>query len=405
MDVFFKKRVHQHQKKIQRYLRYVFNDHFALTMTFLVGGIGLYYSNLLKTLPTPFPLGKLLVIAFWLMTLHIGRFASLTQLPDQVFLLPKEKQMRGYLAKALNYSLYFPLGVLFLTTAMAMPMVVIATGTVTFSETLLFIGMMWCLKYSHLLIQRIGFFQEMEQQKKRAYALWFLTCILILALSLWLAPWIALIIAILQSVIFYQWLWIKMDAPIDWEKLLNGEQSRLRRLYQFINLFTDVPEVQGQVKRRAYLDGLFSKIAFKQENTTLYLLSRHFVRGTEYSGLYLRLTVIGSLILFFVNDWYFSLGIGSLFIYLIGFQLLPLSQRFRYVTTFQLYPIPTEQTKIAVQKLILRLLLVTAVCFSVMSMISLSQLWQAGLATLCYFVVVGLFSFIYLPIRLKMKNR
>lgn len=405
MDVFFQQRVRQHQKKIQRYLRYVFNDHFALTMTFLVGGLGLYYSNVLKTLPSPFPLGNFLLIAFWLITLQIGRFASLTQLPDQVFLLPKEKQMRRYLEKALNYSLYFPLGVLFLTTAMSMPLVVVTTGTATFSQTLLFVGTIWGLKYSHLIIQRVGFFQEMAQQKKIAYGFWWGISTVILALGLWLTPWLALILSILQVFFFYQWLWLKMDASIDWEKLLHGEQTRLRRLYQFINLFTDVPEVQGQVKRRAYLDGLFSKIKFQQSNTALYLFSRHFIRGTEYSGLYVRLTLLGSLILFFVNDFYFTLGIGSLFLYLIGFQLLPLAQRFRYVTSFQLYPIKQEQTKVALQQLIAILLLITATLFSVMALLSLSNLVQGLFVSLGYFTVALLFTFVYLPIRLKMKKR
>lgn len=405
MDVFFQQRVRQHQKKMQRYLRYVFNDHFALTMTFLVGGIGLYYSNVLKTLPSPFPIGKFLLIVFWMITLHIGRFASLTQLPDQVFLLPKEKQMRKYLEKALNYSLYFPLGVLFLTTAMSMPLVVVATGKATFSQTLLFIGTIWGLKYSHLIIQRVAFFQEMWQQKKIAYLFWLVISTVILALGIWLTPWLSLIVSSLQVFFFYQWLWLKMDAPIDWEKLLYGEQTRLRRLYQFINLFTDVPEVQGQVKRRAYFDFLFSKIKFSQSNTALYLFSRHFVRGTEYSGLYLRLTLIGSLILYFINDFYFTLGIGSLFLYLIGFQLLPLAQRFRYVTTFQLYPIKQEQTKKALQQLVFILLLGTTILFSMITWISLPTAAMALLASVTYLAVTLLFTFVYLPIRLKMKKR
>ncbi|GGI66113.1 ABC transporter [Enterococcus alcedinis] len=405
MDVFFQQRVRQHQKKIQRYLRYVFNDHFALTMTLLVGGMGLYYSNVLKTLPTPFSIGKFILIAFWLITLHVGRFASLTQLPDQVFLLPKEKQMRKYLAKALNYSLYFPLGVLFLTTAMSMPLVVVATGNVDFSQTLLFIGTIWGLKYSHLLIQRVAFFQEMAKQKTIAYSFWLLISTVILALSLWMTPILSMVLSVLQVLFFYQWLWLKMTASIDWEKLLNGEQTRLRRMYQFINLFTDVPEVQGQVKRRAAFDGLFSKIKYQQSNTALFLFSRHFVRGTEYSGLYLRLTLLGSLLLYFVNDFYFSIGIGSLFLYLIGFQLLPLAQRFRYVTTFQLYPIQQEQTKTALQQLLTVLLFVAAALFSVSALLSLDELIYGVLASACYFIVAILFTFAYVPLRLKMKKR
>ncbi|MEL5940452.1 ABC transporter permease, partial [Tetragenococcus halophilus] len=49
MKAFFQARLKKHQKRILRYMKYVLNDHFVLMMTFLLGGIGFYYSNWLKT--------------------------------------------------------------------------------------------------------------------------------------------------------------------------------------------------------------------------------------------------------------------------------------------------------------------------------------------------------------------
>ena len=34
--------------KMSKYLRYILNDHFVLVCMFLLGGLGLYYSQLLK---------------------------------------------------------------------------------------------------------------------------------------------------------------------------------------------------------------------------------------------------------------------------------------------------------------------------------------------------------------------
>lgn len=113
MKQFFSQRLQRHQKQMTRYLRYVFNDHFALISTFLVGGLGLYYSELLKTLPRPFPLGGIIVVAVWLFVLPLGRLATLTKPADLIFLLAKEGQMRSYLSQALRYSLWLPFGVLF----------------------------------------------------------------------------------------------------------------------------------------------------------------------------------------------------------------------------------------------------------------------------------------------------
>lgn len=404
MTSFFQQRVRLHQRRMQRYLKYVFNDHFAFTMTFLMGGIGFYYSGLLKTLPSPYPMGKGLLILFWLLTLHFGRFASLTQLPDGIFLLPKERQMRDYLKQALTYSCYFPFGVLLLTTAMSMPLVVIATGGYPFSSVIFFVLLIWSLKFSHLLIQRLDFFQDMEKRRKQGSFLWLGISASLFVVALFYSYHVAFILGVLQIPLFYQWLWVKMQAPIDWDKMLGVEQTRLRRVYQFINLFTDVPEMQGTIKRRKYLDVFLSRIVFKQENTYLYLFSRHFLRGTEYSGLYVRLTIFGSLLLYFVTDFWFVLGIGGLFLYLIGFQLLPLAQQFRYVTTVQLYPIQEKQKQKALRQLLFVLLLLSALLFSLMAFLSLTSMTEGFLAMVCYVGLVFLFVTLYLPYRMSKLN-
>lgn len=404
MKSFFQQRVRLHQRQMQRYLKYVFNDHFAFTMTFLLGGIGFYYSGLLKTLPSPYPMGKVLLILFWLLTLHLGRFASLTQLPDGIFLLPKERQMRDYLKQALIYSCYLPFGILLLTTAMSMPLVVIATGGYPFSSVIFFVLLIWSLKFSHLLIQRLDFFQNTQKKRKHGYFLWLGISASLFIISLFYSYYVAFVLGLLQIPFFYQWLWVKMQAPLDWDKMLGAEQTRLRRVYQFINLFTDVPEMQGTIKRRKYLDFFLSKITFKQENTYLYLFSRHFLRGTEYSGLYVRLTILGSLLLYFVTDFWFVLGIGSLFLYLIGFQLLPLAQQFRYVTTVQLYPIQGKQKQKALRQLLLLLLLLSAFLFSLVAFLSLASMTEGFLAMICYVGIVLFFVTFYLPYRMSKLN-
>ena len=41
----WKKRQAKHQKQMFKYLRYVLNDHFVLALLFLLGGLGLSYSD------------------------------------------------------------------------------------------------------------------------------------------------------------------------------------------------------------------------------------------------------------------------------------------------------------------------------------------------------------------------
>ena len=89
MKGFFSQRLQRYQKQMSRYLRYVFNDHFAILSTFLMGGLGLYYSNLLKTLPRPFPQGGIVLLLIWLALLSVGKLATLVKPADLIILLAK----------------------------------------------------------------------------------------------------------------------------------------------------------------------------------------------------------------------------------------------------------------------------------------------------------------------------
>lgn len=400
MNEFFQQRLRLHQKTMQRYLKYVFNDHFALTMTFLVGGLGLYYSNTLKTLPKGFTWGTVIVLGVWLIALHIGQFASLAKPADAVFLLPKEKQMRGYLTQAFKYSCYLPFGVLVLIGGATMPLVVLATG-MAFSTFAFFLLTLWGLKFSQLQIQRMDLFQDMEKATKNAYLLWWMISLATLSVGLFIYPLIGMLLSFLQMYLFHNLCWQKMQAPLDWDKMIATEQHRLYRLYRFINLFTDVPEITAQIKRRKYMDGFLGNIKFMQKNTYLYLYARRFVRGTEFSGLYLRLLALGSILLVFIVERWFALGIGALFIYLIGFQLLPLYHQFQYMTSVQLYPVSEKQKLRAIQTLLRIALLAVAMIFSVISSVVIATWADRAIVTGGFFIVAILFVELYVPYRLN----
>ncbi len=404
MDDFFKQRVQLHQKHMQRYLRYVFNDHFALIMMFLVGGLGFYYSNWLKTLPLPFHWGKIILLILWYAALHIGQFVSLAKPADQVFLLPKEKQMRQYLSKAFYYSCLFPSAILVLVVGATMPLVVVSTGR-SFGTFFFFLITLTALKYSHLTIKRMSLFQDMQKAAFNAYLLWAIISVICLSVSLYLHPITGMLLALLQISLFTILGWRKLFVPLDWQYMIAVEQQRLHRIYQFINLFTDVPEISSKIKRRAYLDPLFKKITYKQENTYFYLFTRRMLRGSEFSGLYLRLVSMGAFLLYFVSERWFALGLGCLFIYLIGFQLLPLYQQFRYMIMTQLYPIKASQKKVALQKLLGILLTMTVLIFAVITLFSLPTWSDRLLVSSGYLLMDLFFVYIYLPKRLdKLEN-
>lgn len=399
MKELFHQRLNRHQKQMMRYLRYVFNDHFVLACTFLLGGVGLYYSNLVKQLPSDFLPGKLLVIAVLVLVLHLGNFVSLTKPADVVFLLPKEKEMRSYLEGGFRYSLLLPFVSLVLLGGFMMPLYVVSAAG-QFSDFFPLVLGLWGLKVAHLLLKRYRLFQN-SQDANKWYGFWLVFSVLALALAVFVNPWVVLPAGIGIAVVYYQLLWKNVQQPLDWNKMIQLESNRLQRIYRFINLFTDVPQVAASVKRRKYLDGLLTKIPKDQGHTYLYLYARRMLRGSEFSGLYLRLVVIGGLLLYFVNEIWFSVGLGALFLYLIGFQLVPLYNQFQYMVMTQLYPVPSQQKTKALRQLLLVLLLVAAVIFTVVGSIPYPSWGNRGLLLAVFVAVALAFTYLYLPLRIK----
>ena len=102
MNNLWKKRLNLYLKRMIKYYRYVFNDHFVIAFLFLLGGISYTYSNFIKSLNVDlsYPWAKPVVIIVLLVMLQFGKVGTLIDEPDKVFLLPQEKGMREYLMKA-----------------------------------------------------------------------------------------------------------------------------------------------------------------------------------------------------------------------------------------------------------------------------------------------------------------
>lgn len=395
---FFLLRKQRHQKKMMKYMRYVLNDHFVLACLFLIGGLAFYYSNILKHLSPDFPWSLPIVGICWWGTLLFGRLALLVESADTAFLLPKEKGMGGYLSQGLRHSLMLPFAVEFLVCGALMPLVVLAKQF-SFANFFFYVLLLWILKYSQLRIQRLACYQATRTLIQRLSWFWIVSSGGVVFISLYVLPWLGLLLSVVLAVFFYR-VTQEENRMLDWNKMIDRENTRLHRIYQFINLFTDVPEIEAKVRRRKYLDGLLAKITFKQENTYFYLFARGALRGAEFGNLFFRLVIVGGILLFSLNDFRFAIGVGVLFIYLIGFQLIPLYNQFDYINGVQLYPVAKKYKRSALQKILVILLLVAAFFFSICSLVQLS-IGESALLLGILLCEIVLFAWVYLPARIK----
>ena len=405
MKEFYQKRLSYHRKNMLKYMKYVLNDHFLLVMIIGMGGFGLYYSEFIKSIDESFFLGKIGAIVLCVLVVFVGRLATLIKEADSIFLLPKERHMLTYFKESFKHSIVLPFVVIGVVTGILMPLFV-ATSDLQFADYYVLVLNLWLLKLTHLLIQLEELYLNTEKTTKFQLILLILVSLSSLVISVWLNPLIGILLSMaLLVIVFLQSKGVVAANPLNWEKTISNERKRMKKIYSFINLFTDVPGLATSVKRRAYLDPILKKIKAEQGQTYTYLYSRVFFRGSEYSGLVLRLSIVGSLILIFSDQLILNGIVGALFIYLIGFQLLPIYNEFDYMLMTQLYPVKKELKRVAVQKMIGLILITVSLLFSFILLTRLEDKLSALLISGLLVVESLLFTQIYANKRLKKMEK
>lgn len=394
-------RLRRHQLNQFKYLRLIFNDNFVLAFIVLIGALGFWYSNLLGTISGPIILGKPIVIVLLFLAVQVGGIATLLEDPDSTFLLVKEKEFYKYFKAAKNYSVFVPIVTLVLVNFLLSAFASRAGGMKVLDIVVVAIG---------LIIYKLGFLNvnlmELYGQAKFGNTSMRLVSNLLLLVSLIISTYFFSWLMIIVGVVFYLYLNVRTktletSGQLQWKYAIETENQRMFRIKRFYNLFTDVPGVNSKIKRRKWLDGLYKSIKPISSNTYLYLFARGFVRNNEYIGLFLRLTIIQAIMLALIDNFYISLVVEMLFIYLVGFQLKPYFKEVMQNLMQRLYPISgktkiNDFTKLStfillIQWIISALAVLYKFGFSINSLIII----VAGLAVL-FFV-----NYFYMPRQLK----
>ncbi|WP_225047002.1 ABC transporter permease [Lacticaseibacillus kribbianus] len=402
MGELWRSRLRRHQKTQFKYLQFVFNDHFVLVLVILAGALLYAYSTWIKTLTVTWWL-RLLLGLILAGLLSLGGLASLAQAADSTFLLPQTGAFAKLLLRARRYSLLLPLVVLALAALACAPMLQVLgiaplAGALTLGVALV------AFKDCDLWLQLLRFYPAfLPRWATRALLL--LVAFAALTLGLFLHPVVAAAVALVLD-LGLRWQLGDHFAPagLDWLGLIAFEERRQGRLYRFYNLFTDVPGLGGGVRRRRYLDFLAHLVSQNHAHAWDFLYVRGFLRRTEFSGLYLRLLVIGAVVLTFAKPLWLVALLAALFVYLVGFQLLPLALASDDIVFTHLYPLPAAQRNRAFGRLVLVLLVLLALLLSV-GLVVTGRFLAAGVAVGAGLVLACGFALWYLPMRLGRQAR
>ncbi|WP_017754279.1 ABC transporter permease [Calidifontibacillus oryziterrae] len=356
----WKTRFQLYVKETRRYLKLIFNDHFKFVLIFAIGGGAYYYQSWLKTMPQTFPIEIILalIIGFVLTGSSILTFLKEA---DIVFLLPIETQLKSYFNRSLALSFLFHFYILVFTVAALGPLYFHKEGT-SISEYLILMLIFVILKGINIMVRwYIQFFPDMKTgrfDKLIRFTLNVSLVYLLVSGASWIFP--AAIGTLFIALLVY-FLFATKGKGLKWECLIELEAQRMMTFYRIANMFTDVPKYKERVKKRHYLDWIANRLPFEQSATFSYLYYRTFIRSSDYFGIYVRLLVIGAILLYFLPLVISKLAVLMLFIYLSGFQLLTLARHHSTKIWMDLYPISAEIRRSNFLKMLFELLVVK--CF------------------------------------------
>src|SRR5699024_3131409 len=93
-------------------------------------------------------------------------------------------------------------------------------------------------------------------------------------------------------------------------------------------------------------------------------------RSNDYFGLFIRLTVMGGLLIFFIPNLWMKIVLAILFLYMTSFQLIPLYNHYRTTIWLDLYPIDPEIKIHSFLKGSMQLCVVQTIIFAAIFLIS-----------------------------------
>lgn len=405
LDDLWHTRQQRHLLQQSKYLRYVFNDHLMIAVIFLFGALAYWYSQQLRLVKQVLWWAPLLVVVVMLLGLSIGHLATLLKPADQIFLLPAEASLHRYLAKARRYSLLLPLFALIAIGGVLTPFVVRATALSGVEWLLTLIGLL-ILKDIHLWLQLLQLFDfPKRQQQQLKWLFWGIT-VAGLLLSVYGLGWLFSILVLgLDILLASQTKKMLQPQRLMWREAIARENRRQTVIDRFYNLFVDVPGISSSVHRRKWLDPLVKLLGGRPQDSYRFLFSRAFVRSSEYSNIWLRFCLVGIILIAVIKQPLLLLVIVLLFLFLTGYQLLPLYHHFDHNALATLLPISEKEKQTAFIQVITRVLLIEWLVDSVAIVLSLAgQLWSL-LIILAALALIIIFLRLYLPLRLKQHQK
>ncbi|WP_210618519.1 ABC transporter permease EcsB [Mammaliicoccus lentus] len=319
------------------YNKFIFNGHFLIFLTIMLGAFALGYSNWLQDIPQN--INYRLVLSVILAVVSIFPLRTLFREADKLYLLPFEKHLSIYIKKAIIYSYI---------NRLFLPIIVLIVGFPLFYELLgskfyLYITVI-VLSFIYPLMGLIikWFWLKYGLEVWGANILLFIVYAsgYFITLKVGLFSGITTILVLISLVILMES--INRGTFYQWETLIAIEYNHKMNYYKLVNMFTDVKVLNERTVRRKYLD-LFLRIpSYKKFNENYmykFLFIRSFARGKDAFFIVLRFLIIGLILIWWIDQAIISAILGALIMYLLILQLSQFYKQQAYGLWPQVWPV------------------------------------------------------------------
>ncbi|MFV0941505.1 ABC transporter permease EcsB [Bacillus pacificus] len=372
----WKERFRHFLQEVRTYSKYVFNDHLKFIFVFIIGAGAYYYQQWLQTLTPSFPTALVMAVLLGLV-LTAGSIQTLLKEADLVYLLPVEQKLKPYFTKAFLFTFMIQLYIIAIVAAALAPLYFQQMKQTGATYIWIVIAFVIVKVWNLFVAWEKSFLTDQNIQR----ADWFIRFILNALFVYFLVERTSVIfiagivlLMVLYLAIMYQMV---KGKPLNWEYLISEEGKKMMMLYRIANMFVDVPALKERVARRKWLD--FSLSMIGEKRTYLYLYTRTFLRSGNYFGLYVRLLVLGGVILYFIPFLYGRFIVSLIFLYLIGYQLLTLWKHHRMKIWLDLYPVGGEEKKKDFLTLLNAILITGSIIFTIIFVLATKDFMMTGI--------------------------
>lgn len=360
----FKDRLKEHLKLLNRYLRYIFNGHFMIALLFIIITISIYYQQWLEQMSPAFPAVFVMSVVFGVVASY-NPIQSFLKIPDKVFLIVKEEQLQPYFRWSLVYNYVFQLYMVIIASAALGPMFEQVFPQKSLKDYFVLILILLLVKGWNMATNWHMFKVQHTPIRTLDKLIRTILSIAIFYFLLEGTIFVITIIVLYFAIALNNLFLVKKHASLGWETMIENDQNRLASFYRFVSMFAEVPHLSNRLVKRRLLSKVVHKLVpFMHRETFGFLYRLAFIRSSEYLSMYLRLTVLGGVVIYFIPNMWFKLAFVLLFLYMTSFQMISLFYHYRTNIWIDLYPITGERRVHSFLSLLSQITIIQSILFA-----------------------------------------